>query len=78
MERILLRPAEAADLIGVSRSTLYELLARGALPSVRLGHSIRVPLEALLRLAQEGASGAGELHDPAASANDLPDKRGTR
>ena len=47
VERILLRPGEAADAIGVSRSRTYELIARGVLPSIRIGSSIRVPADAL-------------------------------
>jgi excisionase family DNA binding protein len=47
MDRLLLKPAEAAEAIGVSRSRIYELLAAGDLPSVRLGKSIRVPVGAL-------------------------------
>lgn len=44
MEKLLLRPAEAAEMIGVSRSKLYELMAEGALPSVTVGASRRVPV----------------------------------
>ncbi len=47
MERLLLRPAEAAEAIGIGRSKIYELLASGELPSVRIGCSVRVPLDAL-------------------------------
>src|SRR5580692_5410426 len=47
MERLLLRPVEAAEAIGVSRSKIYELLASGDLPSVRIGASVRVPVDAL-------------------------------
>jgi excisionase family DNA binding protein len=47
LEPLLLRPIEAAKLLGLSRSTVYEMIAAGELPSVRLGHSIRVPLAAL-------------------------------
>ena len=36
LEKILLRPAEAAEMIGVSRSKIYELIASGAIPSVGL------------------------------------------
>ena len=35
MDKLLLRPTEAAAAIGVGRSKVYELLARGDLPSVR-------------------------------------------
>jgi excisionase family DNA binding protein len=47
MEKLLLRPVEAAEAIGISRSKIYELLASGDLPSVRIGTSVRVPVEAL-------------------------------
>ena len=47
MDRLLLRPAEAAELLGVSRSRVYELIAQGTIPSIKLGASVRVPLDAL-------------------------------
>jgi excisionase family DNA binding protein len=45
--RLMLRPIEAADSIGVSRSKCYELIARGEIPSVKVGGCVRVPVEAL-------------------------------
>jgi excisionase family DNA binding protein len=47
MDKLLLRPVEAAELIGVGRSKLYQLLACGDLPSIRIGSSVRVPLDKL-------------------------------
>jgi excisionase family DNA binding protein len=47
MDRLLLRPDEAAELIGVGRSKVYEMLATGELPSVRVGGRLRVPLNEL-------------------------------
>ena len=47
MERLLLRPTEAAESIGIGRSKVYELLASGELPSIRIGGSIRVPVDKL-------------------------------
>lgn len=47
-DKLMLRPAEVAEAIGVSRSKAYELIAAGAIPSVRLdGGSVRVPVVAL-------------------------------
>ncbi len=46
-ERLLLRPSEAAEAIGVSRSKAYVLIASGVLPSVRVGGCVRVPVAAL-------------------------------
>lgn len=47
MERLLLRPMEAADLIGVSRARVYQLIGDGSIPNIRLGKSLRVPAERL-------------------------------
>lgn len=47
MDRLLLRPTEAAEAIGIGRSKIYELLASGDLPSIRIGGSVRVPVDAL-------------------------------
>ena len=47
MDRLLLRPTEAAELIGVGRSKMYQLLASGELPTVLVGGSVRVPLAKL-------------------------------
>ena len=46
-ERLLLRPEEAAEALGIGRSTLYGLLACGQLASVRIGALRRIPTEAL-------------------------------
>jgi excisionase family DNA binding protein len=59
MERLLLRPVEAAEAIGISRSKIYELLASGELPSVRIGASVRVPVEALRAWIAEQLDDAG-------------------
>ena len=45
---------EAAQLVGVGRSTMYELVSRGEVASVRLGRKVlitRSTLEALLGFA---------------------------
>ena len=47
MERLLLRPAEAAEMIGIGRSKVYELLARGELPAIRIGGRLRIPVNKL-------------------------------
>lgn len=53
VERKLLRMAEAAEAMAVSRSTVYELAARGEIPTVRIGSSLRVPADALDRWIAE-------------------------
>ena len=47
MEKMLLRPSEVAEAVGLGRSKIYEMLASGALPSIRVASSIRVPVDAL-------------------------------
>jgi len=47
MQRLLLKPMEVADLLGIGRSLVYELIATGELPSIRIGRCIRIPSEAL-------------------------------
>lgn len=43
----LLRPAEAAQRLAVSRTTIYGLLKNGQIPYVVVGKSIRVPADRL-------------------------------
>jgi excisionase family DNA binding protein len=45
--RLLYTPVEAAGALGISRSTLYVLLASGDIPSVRIGTSRRIRSTAL-------------------------------
>jgi excisionase family DNA binding protein len=47
MDKLLLTPEEAAEVLGISRSKLYELLRRGDLPSVRIDGSRRVATSVL-------------------------------
>lgn len=46
-DKLMLRVKETAESLGVSRAKAYELIAAGEIPSVRLGGSVRVPVEAL-------------------------------
>jgi len=46
---ILLRADEVAKFAKIGRSTVYQLIAAGTIPSVRFGRSVRVPMEALRR-----------------------------
>ena len=47
MERLLVRPGEAAELLAVSRAVLNAMLERGELPCVEVGKRRLVPLSAL-------------------------------
>ena len=48
---LLLRVTEAAELLGISRSSLYQLLATGRLKAVRLGRTVRIPRREVDRIA---------------------------
>ena len=56
--KLLVTPEEAADLLSIGRSKLYELLAAGVVESVRVGTCRRIPVQALedfvSRLRQAG------------------------
>ncbi len=40
--RLLLRIHEAARMLGIGRSTAYELINAGEIPVVRIGRSVRI------------------------------------
>ncbi len=48
MHTLLLTVMEAADLLGVSRTTVYELLNAEQIESVRIGRARRIPRAALV------------------------------
>ena len=58
-ERILLRPEEVAYALGISRSSAYQMIAAGELPSVKVAGMTRVPREALEKLARVKRRKAG-------------------
>ena len=47
MEKLLLEPEEAFEMLGVRRSKGYKMLLNGELPSIKIGRLRRVPLEEL-------------------------------
>jgi len=47
METMLLNAEETATLLGLGRTKVYEMLAAGELPVIRIGRSVRVPREGL-------------------------------
>lgn len=48
--RATLRVEEAAEVIGIARSTAYAAVARGEIPTVRIGRRLMVPVGALREL----------------------------
>ena len=61
-QRVLFTPEEAAEALGVGRTTVYALIKSGFIDSVRIGHLRRIPTDALApcvaRLAARDSSPA--------------------
>ena len=62
-ERLAVGLAEAAELLGVGRSTLHRMVRAGEIPHVRIGRRIIFPMAALNAWLDEQASTAWESHD---------------
>lgn len=64
MDKLLLTPEEASEVLGIGRTKVYALIADGDLLSVRIGNSRRVPRDAvdefIARLEDEARL---ELHE---------------
>src|SRR5262249_37086658 len=61
MDKLLLRPIEAAEILGMGRSRLYALLKDGTIPCIRIGGSVRISVSALQEWVErlsEGSSAA--------------------
>jgi excisionase family DNA binding protein len=52
VDKLLLTPEEAADVLSIGRSKVYELISDGRLPSVRIDASRRVPISALVEFVE--------------------------
>lgn len=46
-------PKEVADYFGVSRRTLYDVIARGELRAGKCGHSVRISRDEIARYERE-------------------------
>ena len=57
MDKLLMRPMEAAEALGIGRSLVYEMLARKELPSIRIGRCIRIPANALEKWIEDQENG---------------------
>ena len=53
IDKLLLKPEEAAELLSIGRSKVYELIGTGELASVRIGTSRRIPADALAEFVRE-------------------------
>lgn len=56
MEKLCFKPHEVGEALGVSRSKAYELIRSGEIPSLKVGGSIRVSVDALRDWVSAGAA----------------------
>ena len=60
MEPLLIRAEEAAKLLGLGRSKVFQMIAVGELPVVRMGRSVRVPRAELVRWIESRTAGRAD------------------
>ncbi len=46
-QRLLLRIPEVAEMLGIGRTKIYELIATGELPTIRVGRAVRISVRTL-------------------------------
>ncbi len=52
----LLTVAEVADVLRLSRATVYRMVASGALPALKLGRSVRIPQVVVEQVVRHGTA----------------------
>jgi excisionase family DNA binding protein len=57
-EALFVSPPQVAVMLAISRAKAYHLIASGEIPSIKIGHSLRVPLSALRAMAASAAKTA--------------------
>ncbi len=58
MDRLTYTVVEAAELLGISRTSAYECVRRGEIPSITLGRRVVVSRVALQRLLESATGSA--------------------
>ena len=51
--RMALRPGELATVLGIGRNAAYQLCNRADFPTVRVGHKVIIPMDALRRWLED-------------------------
>jgi excisionase family DNA binding protein len=52
-QRLLLRIPEVAETLGIGRTKIYEMIATGELPTIRVGRAVRISVTALQKWIEE-------------------------
>ena len=54
MDKLLLKPSEVSEILGLGRSRTYEMLAQGEIPAIRISQrAIRIPAKKLQQWIDE-------------------------
>ena len=51
-QRLLLRIPEVAETLGIGRTKIYEMIATGELPTIRIGRAVRISVATLQKWAE--------------------------
>jgi len=57
MEKLLLKPEEVQEVLCIGRSKVYEMLASGELPSIRVGRCLRISRISLEQWIKDNENG---------------------
>ena len=71
----LLSPKTVAETLGVSRRTVFAMLARNDLPRVRIGNATRIREADLARLIADGAASRSPTRTTRAPREEVADAR---
>jgi excisionase family DNA binding protein len=52
-QRLLLPIPEVAETLGIGRTNIYELIATGELPTIRVGRAVRISVRTLQKWVEE-------------------------
>lgn len=67
--KLVVSAGEAADLLDLSRSTVYRMIQRGALPALRVGRRRLIPRAAIVALLDFDPGFADAFRHPRDSRN---------
>ena len=60
-------PEAGRIYFGISKNSSYEAARRGDIPTIRIGHLLRVPVVALERMLENAGQHSGGSSDPLAA-----------
>jgi excisionase family DNA binding protein len=52
-QRLLLHIPEVAEILGIGRTKIYEMIATGELPTVRFGRAVRISVTTLQKWVED-------------------------